>query len=120
MKEDSKLLEIARKTIREKQYSLNTEKCYLDWIYRFLYFHDININSEKLSKNKIVEFICFLKEERNLAPSTINQAINAIKFLYENVLNITIDKDINTYSDCSKQNPVILSREEIESIFTIS
>lgn len=115
MNDKSELLKNARKIINEKQYSVNTEKCYLDWIYRFLYFHD-TINPENFSKREIQEFICFLKEERILAASTINQAINAIKFLYRHVLNMTVDENFNTYSEHSKHNPIILSREEIQNI----
>lgn len=117
MKDKIELLEIARKTIIENNYSVNTEKSYLDWIYRFLYFHE-NSDIDKFSKKEIQEFICFLKEERNLANTTINQAINAIKFLYQKVLNITVDKNLNTYSNCPKQTPIILSREEIENILS--
>ena len=35
-----KLLELVRDTLRTKHYSYRTEKSYLDWIKRFILFHE--------------------------------------------------------------------------------
>lgn len=37
-----KLLEQVRDKIRLKQYSINTEKTYVHWIYRYIIFHKKN------------------------------------------------------------------------------
>lgn len=111
----SNIIELAQKIIKEKNYSLNTQKCYMDWIYRFIYYYEDNLVGD-FSKHEFLEFICFLKEEKRLAASTINQAINALRFLYESVLNIKIDKSYNTFTDIEKHHPIILTRDEIKEL----
>ncbi len=36
-----KLLEQVRQTLRVKHYSLATERCYCQWIRRFIFFHGV-------------------------------------------------------------------------------
>lgn len=70
----------------------------------------------ELSHQDILEYVKYLSLVKRLSPSSINCAINAFKFLFENVLK----KEWNTIKPPRpKRNkilPIILSTEEVRSI----
>ena len=81
-----KLLDRVRQKIRLKGYSIRTEKAYVAWIRRFILFHNKR-HPKEMGKNEIESFLSHLVLHRNVAPSTQNQAFNAILFLFDHVLN---------------------------------
>ncbi|MFA8343472.1 MAG: integron integrase [Rhodothermaceae bacterium] len=84
-----KLLERVSETLHLKHYSSRTEKSYLQWIKRFILYHD-KTHPEQLGAREIRNFLSHLVEDKNVAASTQKQALNAISFLYKKVLNIEI------------------------------
>jgi hypothetical protein len=56
------------------------------WIRRFILFHDKRHPSE-MGAPEVQAYVTSLATERNVAASTQNQALAAILFLYQNVLN---------------------------------
>jgi site-specific recombinase XerD len=81
----SRLLDQVREKIRIKHYSIRTEQAYLDWIKRFILFHGKR-HPENMGNAEVEQFLTHLAVERNVAASTQNQALNAIVFLYHEVL----------------------------------
>ena len=82
-----RLLEQVREKIRYKQYSYATEKAYLQWIRRFILFHGKR-HPQEMGAAEVEAFLTHLAVNRGVAPSTQNQALNAIVFLYRDVLSI--------------------------------
>ena len=80
-----RLLDQVRHVIRKKHYSICTEQAYTDWIKRFIIFHGKR-HPKDMGEKEISEYISFLAVKRNVAASTQNQALNAIVFLYKQVL----------------------------------
>ena len=80
---DSKpgLLDQVRDRIRTKHYSIRTEQTYIDWIKRFILFHDKRHPAE-MAKKEITAFLTHLAVNRKVAASTQNQALSAMVFLY--------------------------------------
>jgi integron integrase len=112
-----KLLEIVRDKIRLRHYSYQTEKTYIGWIKRYILFHDKK-HPKDMGKIEIEEFLTDLEVNRNVAPSTQNQAFNALLFLYEKVLEIPI-KNQNISAVRAKEKihvPVVLTKEEVKTI----
>jgi site-specific recombinase XerD len=73
--------------MRVKHYSIHTERTYCDWIKRFIMFHNMKNKSELTNgEEKIERFLTWLAVEKNVAPATQNQAMNALVFLYKKVL----------------------------------
>ncbi len=68
-------------------------------------------------KNKAIESFLLAKQKKGNSGQTINLALNAIKFLYKEILR---SKDnINfRYSKKSKKLPIVLSKKEIEKIIS--
>ena len=55
---------------------------------------------------------------RDVSASTQNQALNAILFLYKEVLKIPIDAEIRAIrSTRPKRLPTVLSRKEVAALF---
>jgi len=80
-----KLLDVVRDALRTKHYSYRTEQTYLDWIKRYILFHQKR-HPKEMGAAEIQAFITHLAVERNVAASTQNQALSAILFLYRTVL----------------------------------
>ena len=78
-----KLMDQVREVMRLKHYAIRTEKCYCDWIRRFVRFHGMKSRAD-LSPGtaKIEEFLSDMAVNGHGAVSTQNQAFNALLFLY--------------------------------------
>jgi integron integrase len=109
------LLEVVSDTIRRKHYSHRTEKSYLQWIKRYVIFHQKR-HPREMGKAEVEAFLTYLAVERKVSASTQNQAFNAIIFLYREVLNQPLE---NVQSFRAKQTtylPVVLTPQEVRSI----
>ncbi|CCI18731.1 Genome sequencing data, contig C304 [Microcystis aeruginosa PCC 9807] len=106
-----KLLEVVRETIRLKHYSYRTEQTYVDWIKRYLVFHQKKHPCE-MGGEEIRAFLTHLAVDKNVAAATQNQALNAILFLYREVLKIELE-NIGAYlrAKRSKRLPIVLTKE---------
>ena len=81
-----KLLEQVRIDLRSKHYSPRTEESYISWIKKFILFHN-KTHPNLLGKDEIQKFINHLVIEKNISASPQNQALQAILYLYKNILN---------------------------------
>lgn len=70
----SKLLNDVRNTLRVHHYALKTEKTYLQWIKRFILFHN-KTHPLQMFKMEVEEFLTWLAVERKVSTSTDWQAI---------------------------------------------
>ncbi|OAQ20040.1 tyrosine-type recombinase/integrase [Thermosulfurimonas dismutans] len=113
-------LEKAREVLRRKRYSYRTEKSYLDWIRCLAEYLDYK-SPEEVSGEDFQDFLTHLAVERNVAPSTQNQALNALVFFYRHVLEKEIDPYIEAVKARERRRlPVVLSREEVEAVLSVS
>lgn len=114
-----KLIPRLRDEIRLKGYSYNTEKNYVKWVRDFIFFHN-KTHPEKLEESDVTSFLTFLVNKRHVSPSTQNQALCAILFLYRQVLG---HKDFYVHevqwSKKSTRIPVVLSVAEVNRLFEI-
>src|SRR3954463_10068441 len=74
-----------RTVLRSRHYSPRTEEAYVHWIRRFILFHQKRHPSE-LGQPDVERFLSDLATERRVSASTQNQALAALLFLYENVI----------------------------------
>jgi len=84
---EKKLLDQVRDVIRMKHYSLRTEKAYIYWIRRYILFHNKK-HPKEMAEKEVSAFLSYLAVRENVAAATQNQALNAIVFLYKQVLRI--------------------------------
>ena len=71
-----KLLQQVRERIRFLHYSIRTEQAYIDWIIRFVRFHNLK-HPRQMGGDEVQSFLNHLACRQNVAASTQNQALNA-------------------------------------------
>jgi Phage integrase, N-terminal SAM-like domain len=79
-----KLLDRVRDAIRLKHYSYRTEQTYVQWIRRFILFHNKR-HPQDMGVPEIEAFLTHLAVTENVAASTQNQAFSSLLFLYHHV-----------------------------------
>jgi len=112
-----KLLDQVREVMRYHHYAIRTEQTYVKWISDYIRFNGTR-HPREMGKPEIERFLSHLAVNRNVAPSTQNQALNAILFLYKHV----IDMPLNDYIDATrskkwKRLPTVLNQSEISQFF---
>jgi integron integrase len=113
----SQFLDRVREVIRSHHFSYSTEKTYINWIYRYIIFHNKR-HPKELGGEEIADFLTNLVVERKVSASTQNQALNALVFLYKRVLKIQLENFEFEHSRIGKRIPVVLSREEIRKVIS--
>ena len=104
-----KLLDQVRNVIRTRHYSIRTEKSYINWIKRFIRFHDKRHPNE-MNESHVQNYLEHLAVQKQVSASTQNQARNAILFLYFKVLDIHIGKQEDfVIAKRSRHIPEVLS-----------
>ena len=76
-----KLLDRVRLAIRARHYSRKTEDAYVAWIKRYIFFHNKRHPAE-MAESEIGQFLSSLARDSRVSASTLNQALNALLFLY--------------------------------------
>jgi len=110
------LTEVAN-AIRRRHYSIRTEQAYVDWVRRFILFHGKR-HPRGMGEHEVAAFLSYLAVERNVAASTQNQALNALVFMYREVLEKPLDSDIRgiAYAKRPKRLPVVLTPGEVAAV----
>lgn len=111
-----RLLDQVRELIRLRHYSIRTEQAYLQWIKRFILFHRKR-HPVEMGGPEVTAFLSHLAIQRNVSASTQNQALNALLFLYRDVLKITLPW-LNEVQRAKKPQhlPVVFTREEVRAL----
>ena len=109
------ILEKTKNLLILRNYSKKTVKSYLFYIKEYL---DFSKKKGIKDKNKAIEEFLLEKQNRKLSSQTINLALNAIKFLYREVLRSSERIDFKC-AKRSKKLPVVLSKKEIEKTLFI-
>jgi len=111
-----KLIEQVVARLRVKHYSLRTEKVYVDWIKRYIWFHGKR-HPQEMGAVEVEAFLSHLAVERSVAASTQNQAKSALLFLYKEVLQIELPwLDNITQAKAPKRLPVVMTEKEVQSV----
>lgn len=111
-----KLLDQVRYRLRVKHYSIRTESAYVDWIKRFILFHDKR-HPRDMGAEEVEAFLTHLAVVGKVAASTQNQAKSALLFLYREVLQADLpwlDKVIQ--AKAPQRLPVVLTIGEVRAV----
>lgn len=113
-----KLLDQVRDVICLRHYAYRTEETYVQWIRRYILFHNKR-HPKEMSKVEIEAFLTHLAVEGQVSASTQNQALSALLFLYREVLNLEM-LGIDAVRAKRPQNvPTVLTKqEEIALLFS--
>ena len=114
----SPFIDSIRCEIRVRHYSIRTEQTYLYWIRYFIRFHKMR-HPKDMGDVEIKSFLTYLAVQQNVAANTQKVALNALVFMYRQVLK----REAIELSDFSKSTknrklPVVLTRAEISVLFS--
>ena len=108
-----RLMDQVRQVLRYHHYAYRTERTYCDWIIRFIKFFGTQTHPKKMGKKEIEAFLSDPAIRRKVSASTQRQALNAIIFLYNCVLNIPINGRIGHVRSTQKRRPpVVMTQKE--------
>lgn len=96
-----------------------TQEAYVQQVYQLA--RHFRQPPDQLSNEQVRVYLLHLARERRLAPSTINQAVNAFRFLYERVLHRKVDalRQALPFTRKPILRPQVYSPTELEKLFTV-
>jgi integron integrase len=106
-----RLLDRVRDAIRLKHYSIRTEEAYVNWIKRYILFHNKRHPAE-MGAPEVEAFLTHLAVKENVAASTQNQAFSALLFLYREVLHQDLGAIDALRAKRPRRLPTVLTKEE--------
>lgn len=111
-----RLLTRVRSVIRVRHYSRQTEKSYVGWIKRFIFFHGVR-HPDLMGEREVMAFLSDLAIRQRVSASTQNQAFSALLFLYREVLGRRLEGlEEGVRAKRPARLPVVLSRDEVRGI----
>lgn len=109
----SPFLSELRDILRVRNYSYATETAYVDWVKRYIRHHNKK-HPASLDETHVVQFLTYLAVERKVSPSTQNQALNALAFMYKHQLGNPLGDITRAIRAKPKHKlPVVLTRIEV-------
>ncbi len=113
-----RLLDRVRLALRARHLSPRTEIAYVGWIRRFIVFHGKR-HPDTMGESEVGTFLSHLAVERGVSASTQNQALAAVLFLYEHVIERKLAwVDGVVRGKTPERLPVVLSRSEVRALLS--
>jgi integron integrase len=111
-----RFLDQCREVFRFKQMALRTEQSYIDWIRRFIVWSGKR-HPREMGAAEVRGFLTYLAVKRNVAASTQNQALNALVFLYREIIGGDLGW-IGEFEPAKRpaRVPEVLSRAEVTKV----
>ena len=109
----ARLRDQVREVMRYKHYALRTEETYWHWIRRYILFHGKR-HPREMGAEDVRVFLSHLATAGGVAAATQNQALNALVFLYREVLHTPVGNlgEVDRARQV-RRLPVVLTREEV-------
>ena len=112
------IIDQVREVIRYHHYGADTERIYVRWILEYIKFNGIRHPLE-MGKEEIERFLIYLSINRKVTETTQKEAINAILFLYREVLDSPLDDQIQaTTSENPSQLPSISNHSDTAPLYS--
>ena len=117
-----KLLERVSQRLRVLHYAYKTEQSYCRWVERYLRFlkqRDSEkrwVRPEEVGEKGVEDFLTYLATTRRVSASTQNQALNALVFLYKQVLKVELGGIDAERAKRPERVPEVLSRSEVSAL----
>ena len=112
-----RLLDQMSQVLRVRHYSPRTEACYLHWARHFILFHGKR-HPRDLGAAEVEQFLTHLAVVGRVSASTQNQALNALVFLYRQVLDMDLGRFEAVRARRPKRLPVVLAAAEVAAVLS--
>jgi len=112
------VIDTLRQKIRLKHYSLATEKTYVGWSRRFIAFHvdRVKAGTDGDGTAEVTAFLSWLANQKRVSAATQNQAMNALLFLYAEVIKQPLGNIDAIRAKRSKRLPAVFTRSEVARV----
>jgi integron integrase len=111
-----RLLDRVRESIRVRHMSPETERAYVGWVKRYIFFHGKR-HPDQMGADEVRSYLTSLATRRQVSASTQNQAFSALLFLYREVLDRELVGLENVpRAKPSVRLPLVLSRGEVAAV----
>jgi integron integrase len=105
-----------RDEIRRRHYRVSTESSYVQWARRFILFHGKRHPAE-IGAPEVSAFLSDLATRGRVSASTQNQALNAVVFLYHQVLGVELGElDAIVRAKRPHRIPIVLGVNEVHAL----
>jgi len=113
------LLQAVKTEVRSRHFSYRTETTYLDWVRRFIAFHDYANPKELDAPTAVKTYLDYLAVEREVSAGTQNQALNALVFFYGQVLGKPVG-EIEEFVRAKRPRrlPEVMTRDEVQMLLS--
>jgi len=113
---DPRFLDQVANACRVKHLAHRTEQSYVSWVKRFILFHNER-HPQGMGPAEVRAFLTHLAVNRKVSASTQNQALNAIVFMYREVVR----RDPGEFGEFdrakrTKRLPTVLTRDEVKRV----
>ena len=115
----SELIEAVKTEIRTRHYSYRTETSYLDWVRRFIAFHNYADPAGLDAPAAVKTYLDYLAVEREVTASTQNQALNALVFFYGQALRKPLG-EMEEFARAKRPRrlPEVMTRDEVQALLS--
>ena len=120
----AKLLDQVRERVRYTHHSLQTEKVYVYWAKAYVLWVARSGGSfrhpREMGQAEVEGFLTMLANEKRVAPATHRQALNALLFLYRQMLGLELPwmQQIGRPPE-RKRIPVVLTVQKVQSVQSV-
>lgn len=115
----SPFIQSIRDHLRARHYSKRTEQTYIYWILKYIRYHDRQ-HPNNLTTAHLVDYLEHLALKQKVSPSTQKTALNALMYLYKQVLHwdsSSLKLGEFHRSQKPKKLPVVLTQNELKRLF---
>ena len=109
------LIQRYREELQVRHYAWRTVTTYEQWLRRFLRFHGLR-HPREMGSAEVNAFLSHLAVERQVSPSTQNQALAALLFLYRKLLDRDLELDGVVRARTRRRLPVVLTPQEVRAV----
>jgi integron integrase len=114
---DIRLLDQVREVLRYHHYAYRTEQTYCQWILRYIDHFGSKTHPNLLGAKGVERYLSYLATEGKVSASTQRQALNALVFLYREVLGQSLDGEITPVPSKRQQRPpTVLTQAEVKRL----
>jgi len=108
----TRFIDQLRLFIRSRNLAYATEKTYINWILRFIRYHNMT-HPRDMNEKHIETFLNYLSVHRNCSVSTQRTALNALAFMFNKFLNFSHFSPFRyTPASIKRRAPIVFSHDE--------
>jgi len=113
----SQFLLYIKEYMTSRHYAQKTIEAYVHWITRYIVFNNKR-HPKTMGTEEVELFLTHLVTKNNVAVKTQALALNALKFLYSEIIHQPIETDMKfKKSKLERKLPVVLTNKEVRSFF---